>query len=81
MEVLVAREPITSAELEALAAAWHGSMVKGVADIARGDAAIEYISLINIRPRDGNRSLELKDESRRAAVRGIAARLVPFLGL
>jgi len=46
-----------------------------------GDTAIEYISLINIRPAQGNRSMEIKDAETRAAVRRAAARAIPFLGL
>ena len=47
----------------------------------RGDAAIEYISLINIRPAQGNRSMELEDEVLRKRLRNIVARLVPHLEL
>ncbi len=46
-----------------------------------GDAAIEYISLINIRPAQGNRSMEIVSEATRVAVRRAAAEAVPFLGL
>jgi hypothetical protein len=47
----------------------------------RGDSAIEYISLINIRPSQGNRGMEIADEDTRKAVRREAALAVPFLGL
>jgi hypothetical protein len=47
----------------------------------REDAAIEYNSLINIRPLQGNRSMEITREETRAAVRTAAARAIPFLGL
>lgn len=47
----------------------------------RGDSAIEYISLINIRPAQGNRSMEIADEDTRKAVRRVAALAVPSLGL
>lgn len=47
----------------------------------KGDAAIEYISLINIRPAQGNRSMEITDEETRRAVRKVAALAVPSLGL
>jgi hypothetical protein len=46
-----------------------------------GDAAIEYNSLINIRPMQGNRSMEIANEETRAAVRRAAAKAVPLLGL
>ena len=45
----------------------------------RGDAAVEYISLINIRPAQGNREMELKDTATRAQIRAILQRLVPEL--
>ncbi len=46
-----------------------------------GDAAIEYISLINIRPLQGNKTMELIDESLRIEIRTLVARLVPQLKL
>ncbi len=47
----------------------------------KGDAAIEYNSLINIRPRQGNFSMELSSEETRKAVRSVVALAVPFLDL
>ncbi|MHB8710616.1 MAG: DUF5674 family protein [Minisyncoccota bacterium] len=47
----------------------------------KGDAAIEYISLINIRPAQGNRSMEIGNEETRKAVRKVVALAVPYLGL
>ena len=47
----------------------------------KGDAAIEYNSLINIRPMQDNRSMEITNEETRSAVRRVAALAVPFLGL
>src|SRR3989338_10857850 len=41
----------------------------------QGDKAIEYNSLINIRPLQGNRSMEIMDEETRKAVRKVAAHL------
>lgn len=38
--------------------------------------AIEYISLINIRPRDGNRDMIVQDEKRRDAMRSIIKKLI-----
>ena len=40
------------------------------------DACIEYISLINIRPRAGNRSMEIQDRRTRELVREITFALV-----
>lgn len=118
MEIIITRGPIDGETLKSLARAWHGSLVKGVADIERdiaafggewhmdantrliadgseqknlwgfniypkesGDAAIEYISLINIRPTQSNRGMEIADEKTRGAVRKTAAKIIPFLGL
>lgn len=47
----------------------------------KGDAAIEYNSLINIRPTQGNRSMEITSEETRKAVRKVVALAVPFLDL
>ena len=47
----------------------------------KGGAAIEYISLINIRPAQGNRGMEIASEETREAMRRIVARIIPFLGL
>ena len=117
-EVLVVREPIALESLGPLAKAWHGTLIKGVADCTRGiialggdwhmdanttliadgskqedvwgfniypaergDAALEYISLINIRPAQGNKTMELVDAELRAKIREIVAKLIPDLGL
>ena len=47
----------------------------------KGGTAIEYISLINIRPSQGNRSMEIESAETRAAVRRAVAKMIPFLGL
>lgn len=47
----------------------------------RGDEAIEYTSLINIRPRQGNTSIELADESLRAEIRALVKTCIPHLEL
>ena len=47
----------------------------------KGDAAIEYTSLINIRPMQGNRSMEIASEETRTAMRKVVALAIPFLGL
>ena len=47
----------------------------------RGGPAIEHISLINIRPAQGNRGMELQDEQLRERARAIIGRLVPYLEL
>lgn len=47
----------------------------------KGDGAIEYISLINIRSAQGNPSMEIRSEETRAAVRRAVAKAIPFLDL
>lgn len=47
----------------------------------KGNSAIEYNSLINIRPMQGNRSMEIASEKTRKAVRRTVAIVIPFLGL
>lgn len=46
-----------------------------------GADALEYISLINIRPLQGNFSMELEDETTRENIRKILALVVPHLAL
>lgn len=41
-----------------------------------GDEMIEYDSMINVRPSQGNRSREVEDEPMRDAIQAIVARLV-----
>ena len=118
MDILIAREPVNQETLNALAKAWHHTLVKGVADIKRGvvalggewhmdannlliadgssqenlwgfniypkergDVAIEYNSLINIRPAQGNRGMDIVDEKVRMAIRKVVALTVPSLYL
>ena len=45
----------------------------------QGDAAVTFVSLINIRPRQGNRSMELQNTQLQDAIRGIIRRLIPGL--
>lgn len=47
----------------------------------RGDKALEYISLINIRPAQGNKKMELQDEALRARIRAILKELIPSIEL
>ncbi|MFH1178163.1 MAG: DUF5674 family protein [bacterium] len=47
----------------------------------KGDAAIEYNSLINIRPAQGNRSMEIVSEEIRKAVHKTVSMAIPFLNL
>ena len=47
----------------------------------RGDKALEYISLINIRPAQGNKTMELADLNLRRTIRDILKVLIPDLNL
>ncbi|MEK7134707.1 MAG: DUF5674 family protein [Patescibacteria group bacterium] len=47
----------------------------------RGDAALEYVSLINVRPTQGNRSMEIGDKTLREAIKEIVKTLIPDIGL
>jgi hypothetical protein len=42
------------------------------------EGCLEYTALINIRPGEGNRSMEIEDETLRAAVREITFELVGY---
>ena len=46
-----------------------------------GDEAIEYESIINIRPAQNNRGRVIEDERVRSQVRSLVAQFVPELGL
>lgn len=118
MEILIVREPVSEETLVSLAQSWHGTLLKGAADLGRGivalggdwhmdannvliadgskqedvwgfniypkergDSALEYISLINIRPAQGNKAMELADKTLRTKIRNIVGTLVPHLGL
>ena len=45
----------------------------------RGDSAKEYQSLINIRPSQGNRSIEIEDTELRKKIFSVVRSLVPEL--
>ena len=114
LEILIVHEPIDAATLQQLAAAWYGTMVKGVADVERGIVAlggdwhidannvliadgsqqpnlwgfniqlekeprVEYISLINIRPAQGNRAMELEDVRTRERILVLLKKFIPHV--
>ena len=51
---------------------WGGNYYPGRGE----DRCLEYTSLINIRPSQGNASMEIEDEGLRARVRSIAFELI-----
>ena len=46
-----------------------------------GDKAIAFVSLINIRPAQGSRNMEILDKGLRDKIRGIVRKLIPELSL
>ena len=63
--------PITLDELRRMAAEQFGDVVKAVAA-----ELIEFDSMINVRPSQGNRSRGVEDAERQRLIRGIVGRLV-----
>ena len=47
----------------------------------KGDKAIQYNSLINIRPAQGNKSMDVLDESLQKKIRTLVGRLIPDLNI
>jgi hypothetical protein len=109
----IVREPITRADLDAVAEEQFGDMVKAVVDVARqimaiggemhadeeaallddgsrqaelwginlypadpGPGWIEFDSIINVRPAQGNRSRDVEDGTRRESIRSVVEGLV-----
>ncbi|MBM3261181.1 hypothetical protein FJY93_02065 [Candidatus Kaiserbacteria bacterium] len=48
---------------------------------SRGTAALEFVSLINIRPGQGNRGMEIEDETLRSSIANIVRALFPSLNI
>lgn len=113
MEIKIIKDKINLGEVQVLAQATFGDMVKAVVDIEQGimavggewhadgeavlleqgsnqenlwginiypdnsdDSFIAFVSLINIRPRAGNRSMEIADPAIREKITSIVARLI-----
>ena len=113
MDIKVFKTKVASSELNALAQATFGDMVKGVVDLQQkiialgGDLhadceeillqqgsiqvnlwgfniypkktkeeRIEYTSLINIRPKQGNFQIEVKDDQRRKQIKAVIDSLI-----
>ena len=62
----------------------HGSQQKNIWGFniypeEQGEDILEYISLINIRPLQNNRSMEVEDEALRIKMKEIIAAHIPFL--
>jgi len=75
--IRIVRDAVTRVKLAALAERQFGDMVKAVVDTGgQGARWIEFDSMINVRPAQGNRSRDVEDESLRSAIRGIVVRPV-----
>ncbi len=68
MAIRIIEAPIQKAELDALAESQFGNLVKAV--------VVEFDSLINIRPSQGNSSRSIEDGAIRRQIREIVAKLV-----
>jgi hypothetical protein len=73
--ILLVREPIAPEDLARAVDAWFGDMGANYYP-GLGERALEFTALINIRPAQGNRGMEIQDPAIRERVRGIATRLI-----
>jgi hypothetical protein len=63
MTIEIIRGAMPRARLAVVAAGQFGDMVQAVVDVERhGDAWLEFDSMINVRPSQGNRSRGVEDE-------------------
>ena len=76
MPIRIVRSATSRNDLASLAAEQFGDMVKAVVDAERGETWIEFDSVINIRPSQGNRSRNVDDAGVRRAIREIVTALV-----
>ncbi|HEX9630888.1 MAG TPA: DUF5674 family protein [Gemmatimonadales bacterium] len=76
MPIRIVRSATSRNDLASLAAEQFGDMVKAVVDAERGETWIEFDSVINIRPSQGNRSRNVDDAGVRGAIREIVTALV-----
>ena len=68
--IVLVRDRIDPAQLRRLTQAFFVDMVKYV------DDCIEYVSLINIRPAHGNRSMEVENPATRVRIRELTTALI-----
>ncbi|MGH7429188.1 MAG: DUF5674 family protein [Candidatus Methylomirabilaceae bacterium] len=88
MAIQIVREPITLDELRLLAHGQFGDFVKAVADVRLGVMAIggelhrvgtdriEFDSMINVRPSQGNRSRSVEDPAIRQQIVNVVTGLI-----
>ena len=69
----IVRDKISISELKGMAEKMFGTMVKAVVDIEK---RIEFDSIINLRPSQGNRSRNVEDPKIRKRITGIANNLI-----
>ena len=76
MAIQNVREPITPDELRSLARGQFGDFVKAVVDVRGGTDRIEFDSMINIRPSQGNRSRSVEDPAIRQQIVNVVTGLI-----
>ena len=78
MPMQIVSAPITRDELRRIAGQQFGDFVKAAVDVQGGanDELIEFDSMINVRPAQGNRSRGVDDAAVQALIRAIVGRLV-----
>jgi len=78
MPMQIVSAPITRDELRRIAGQQFGDFVKAGVDVQGGtnDELIEFDSMINVRPAQGNRSRGVDDAAVQALIRAIVGRLV-----
>jgi hypothetical protein len=79
MAIRIVREPITFDELRVLAHGQFGDFVKAVVNTYPdrvGEDRIEFDSMINVRPSQGNRSRSVEDPALRQQIVNVVTRLI-----
>ena len=76
MTIQIVREPITLDELRSLAHGQFGDFVKAVVDVRGGTDRIEFDSMINVRPSQGNRSRSVEDPVLRQQIGNVVTGLI-----
>ena len=75
MAIQTVREPITLDDLRSLAHGQFGEFVKAV-DVRVGTDRIEFDSMINVRPSQGNRSRLVEDPALRQQIANVVTKLI-----
>jgi len=76
MAIQIVREPIPLDEVRSLARGQFGEFVKAVVDVGVGRDRIEFDSMINVRPSQGNRSRSVENPALRQQIVKVVTRLI-----